>query len=394
MKALVAVDAQLFCTPDGRVWAKTLYGYNFWIRYLNVFDSIDVVSRMEEVPEYVVKDYIESSGPNVSFRKLPMAIGMKQYLQRWGEFVSMARHAVEGEKCAIIRIPSVSAFFVERQIINKHIPYCVEVVVDPETAYAENIGAKILFKYLLKKSVVRANGASYVTQHALQAKYPAYASRYREDSSHFETYYSSITLESSYFYRERDFKNHSKQYKIVHTANNFGNYVKGHKEVILVVKKLREDGYDVSVEFIGDGVLRREFEAFAQDNNVQEHVFFSGLLSSSNEVREHLINADIFLFPTRAEGLPRAVIEAMAVGLPCVSTPVNGIPELLENEFMFEPTDVIGFAKKIEELIDNPLKMEACSIRNIKKAEEYQETLLTERRNEFYRKLSLLALKE
>ena len=46
MNVLVAVDAQLFMTPDGKVWSKTIYGYDFWKRYLDVFETVKVVSRL------------------------------------------------------------------------------------------------------------------------------------------------------------------------------------------------------------------------------------------------------------------------------------------------------------------------------------------------------------
>ena len=114
---------------------------------------------------------------------------------------------------------------------------------------------------------------------------------------------------------------------------------------------------------------------------------FTGLLPSPNNVRDELVKSDIFVFPTRAEGLPRAVIEAMAVGLPCLSTPVNGIPELLDNDFMFEPDDVDGFANKIIELIQNPSMLEQISKKNIEKSKEYSWDKLSYRRTKFYEKL-------
>ena len=153
-------------------------------------------------------------------------------------------------------------------------------------------------------------------------------------------------------------------------------------------------GIDASVTFIGDGDLRSELEKMAEKLGVGDKVVFTGLLGSALEVREKLLDADMFILPTKAEGLPRAVIEAMAVGLPCLSTPVNGIPELLETEYMFDPIDVDGFTNKIVELLNNPEKLTQMSIRNIKKAREYEETILQKRRVEFYTRLKNLALEK
>ena len=53
------------------------------------------------------------------------------------------------------------------------------------------------------------------------------------------------------------------------------------------------------------------------------------------------------MFPTQAEGLPRGILEAMAVGMPVLSTPVGGIPEIIEKDYLFSPFDAEAFANKI-----------------------------------------------
>ena len=233
---------------------------------------------------------------------------------------------------------------------------------------------------------------SYVTQYALQEQYPSRARiSGKNTEEYFESYYSSIILKDGFFAPARDYSKIGNKVKLVHTANNINNDVKGHKVVIEVVKKLNDLGIDASVTFIGDGDLRPELEKMAEVLGVGTKVVFTGLLGSAMEVREKLLDADIFILPTKAEGLPQAVIEAMAVGLPCLSTPVNGIPELLEKEYMFDPMDSQGFTKKIIELLQNPEKMGQTSMRNINKAREYEETVLQQRRIEFYTKLKNLA---
>ena len=292
MVGLISVDAQFFQTPDGEVWTKTMYEYHFWDRYLNVFDSIDVVSRMKIASFDEVKGYLKSSGPRVKFKGLPMAIGTKEYLRHWKAFTKGAQEAVKGERCAVLRVPSVSSLFVEAAVRKRKIPYAIEVVVDPEDAYVDNKMAKVFLTHRLKNSAFKANGVSYVTQFALQQKYPSCARLHGDDFKHFESYYSSILLRKSYFTKPRNYMNHGRKYKIIHVANNFNNYIKGHKEVIEILSQLLHDGYDVNVEFIGDGTKRKEFENFASDLGVREKVNFIGLLSSPEAVRQELLSAD------------------------------------------------------------------------------------------------------
>lgn len=394
MNALVAVDAQLFKTPDGKVWSKTIYGYDFWKRYLDVFESITVASRMKTTDYSQVEGYLRTDGENVSFAPMPMVRGMKGYIRMLFPFIKAAQKAVQGEDCAIIRLPSIAATFIEMVYKRKHKPYILEVVVDPQNAYASNKLAAKLLTAQLKKACLSANGVSYVTQFALQEQYPSRARLQGGNSEeYFENYYSSINLKKDFFAFARDYRNIGKKIKLIHTANNINNDVKGHDVVIRVIKELHDLGIDASVTFIGDGDLRPELEKMATTLGVDSKVVFTGLLSSPMKVREKLLEADLFILPTKAEGLPRAVIEAMAVGLPCLSTPVNGIPELLESEYMFDPLDVEGFTNKIVELLQHPEKMNQMSIRNIEKAQEYEESALRKRRYEFYSRLKRLAMK-
>lgn len=394
MNVLVAVDAQLFKTPDGKVWSKTIYGYDFWKRYLDVFESVTVVSRIGDAEYSQVDGYLRADGANVTFAPMPMVRGMKGYIKKFFSFVSSAKEAVDGQECAIIRLPSISATFVESIYKHTHKPYVLEVVVDPLNAYAGNrLAAKVLTAQL-KKACLNANGVSYVTQFALQEQYPCRAKQMGHSSAeYFESYYSSIILKKDFFAEPRDYSSIGKRINLVHTANNINNDVKGHDIVIKVIKKLNDLGIGASVTFIGDGDLRKDLEKMAEELGIGSSVTFTGLLGSAMEVREKLLEADMFILPTKAEGLPRAVIEAMAVGLPCLSTPVNGIPELLETEYMFDPLDVDGFTNKIVDLLKQPEELNRVSARNIEKAKEYEETVLQKRRMEFYSKLKQLAEK-
>ena len=98
-------------------------------------------------------------------------------------------------------------------------------------------------------------------------------------------------------------------------------------------------------------------------------------------------SCDLMVFPSKSEGLPRTIIEAMAVGLPCISTNVGGIPELLDHKYLFSPPDVEGFAAEVCRLIDNPKELEKMSRENSKRAKDYSSDVLTERRTTFYKKL-------
>ena len=99
----------------------------------------------------------------------------------------------------------------------------------------------------------------------------------------------------------------------------------------------------------------------------------------------------MLVFPTESEGLPRTIIEAMAVGLPCVSSPVDGIVELLDENYLVENRTPEAYSKKIKELLSNWEKMIQAGNENYNKALKYEKSILDSRRQSFYKKLSDLA---
>lgn len=109
---------------------------------------------------------------------------------------------------------------------------------------------------------------------------------------------------------------------------------KGHFDAVDAVKRLVEDGRPMRLRIVGDGPLRKELEAYIQRKGVADHVDLMGARSNA-EVIALLEAADFFLLCSKTsstgdrEGTPTVLIEAQAIGLPCVSTTHAGIPEMI-----------------------------------------------------------------
>jgi glycosyltransferase involved in cell wall biosynthesis len=122
---------------------------------------------------------------------------------------------------------------------------------------------------------------------------------------------------------------------------------------------------------------------------VSDQVSFAGNLPAGAPVRRMLDAADMFVLPSRTEGLPRALIEAMARGLPCVATDVGGIPELLVSEDLVPAGDAMSLAAKLMSVLGNPQRRAAMSARNLEKAREFHYDALSLKRRDFYTHLQL-----
>lgn len=391
MKALVVVDSHIFKTPDNKYWCKGITDKSFFERYLTVFSSIEIVSRVQEIEKVEDGKYIRVDGENIGVSDMPFARGMKEYAKKYSQFKTAAKKAVLNCDCAIFRLPSVLSFIVLDAYKKTKKPFSIEVVACPKQAYQDILPAKLLFTNKLRKAAKTANGASYVTKYYLQETYPSYARLHGSDKLHFETHYSSIDLHPEFIGKPKDYSYKTNKFILTHTANSSSSTAKGQDVLIKALGKITNDGYNAKIQFIGDSEIKDYYMNIAKEFGVEDKIAFTGMLSGKDAIRAKLIEADIFVLPTKAEGLPRCVIEAMAVGLPCISTPVNGVPELLDKEFLVQQSDYEGFANKIEWMIDNPQKLNELSAENIEKSKDYLYNILQKRRIEFYENLYKLA---
>ncbi len=140
---------------------------------------------------------------------------------------------------------------------------------------------------------------------------------------------SSLTAQELERYaRKRDYPS-SGEIRLVHVARQ--ETAKGAGTVIESLSLLRRRFPEVSFTIIGDGSAVSQFKLLAQRFEVAERVRFSGKLNHE-QVMLHLQDADLFLFPTTSsDGFPKAVLEALASGLPVVATRVSVLPQLLSN---------------------------------------------------------------
>src|SRR4029077_15077047 len=296
------------------------------------------------------------------------------------------RKAVKNGNAVLLRPPDETAGWVLWHMRKSGRPYAVEVVGDPYDVFGPNSGRhplrpvfRWLFTRALKRQCANACAAAYVTEHALQRRYPP--------APHaFTTHYSSIELPDTAFVEapRRTVPNGSARLILVGTLVQL---YKAPDVLIDAVGACVREGVKVELAFVGSGRYQPQLEARAAALGVATRVQFRGQVASAAAVRAELDRADLFVLPSRQEGLPRAMIEAMARGLPCIGSRVGGIPELLPAEDMVPPNDASALARKIREVLADPSRLVRMSARNLEKAREYRYDVLSERRRVFYEKI-------
>lgn len=134
----------------------------------------------------------------------------------------------------------------------------------------------------------------------------------------------------------------------------------------------------------GKGPEEENLKALAESLGVAKQIHFLGFRS---DIKELLAAADIFLFTTKQEGLPRSMMEAMASGLPCIASKIRGNTDLLdgtEGGYLCESTDYKDFAEKINILAKDKSLRENAGKSNLITIQKFSTDTVSEEIKEIY----------
>lgn len=383
MKVTVTLEVRFDVLPDGSVWTLSNFHRSFWNRYLDVYDSVEIVARANYVNEAGPKARRVDESPYVTFRPIPFYIGPWGYLRKWKDIRSTLKKVEEDAEAVILRVGSPIADILQPILEKKKHPFALEVVGDPYDTFAPGSLKSPLrpfyrwyFTRKLRQQARSSSAASYVTSVRLPERYPTPENALR-------VFASSIELQSHHLSQtSRDYTK-TEVIKLI-TVGALEDWRKGPDTALKALFKLKEKNISFHYTWVGDGRIRHEVEGLAEKLGLRKHMTFTGHIPSGDAVLNALDTADIMILPTRGEGLPRAVIEAMARGLVCVATDVGGIPELISPEVMHPPGDHHRLTQILTDLINNKSILNQESAKNRMKAENYLSHKIQENRKKMY----------
>ena len=140
--------------------------------------------------------------------------------------------------------------------------------------------------------------------------------------------------------------------KVIGMVSNLSS-VKDHKTLLNAIVEIKKAYPEIKCVLVGDGYMRGDLVRHVDRLKLNENVCFLG---SREDIYKILSIMDIFVLTSLMEGLPNAVLEAMACGLPVVATKVGGIPEIIENGrngILLEPKDHQSLALALITLIED-----------------------------------------
>lgn len=176
------------------------------------------------------------------------------------------------------------------------------------------------------------------------------------------------------------------------TLTAVGRFVekKGLAYAIRAVAHIKSVNKDLNIRLliVGDGPLRAALQSLTQELDLQDEVVFLGRMPHA-EISKTLNKSDAFILPSVTakngdmEGIPVSLMEAMASGVPVISTRHSGIPELIEHEvngLLADERDSVGLAKVIERTMADPTSSNAraCAARATIESKFNNETLQNE----------------
>ena len=142
-----------------------------------------------------------------------------------------------------------------------------------------------------------------------------------------------------------------------------------------------------TITFVGGGNGQNALLEYAHELGIDSFITFTGRIGDRTEYKNIILNHDVFLFPSHSEGLPRVIIEAMATGMVCIASNVDGIPELLNQDDIFDYSDIDGMFNRILFLLSDIDRMNAISENNKIIARRYSNEQLSLSISSYYGKV-------
>ena len=381
---LFAFDGPMYCDRNG-IYCNTTITNEMLNRYFSVVDKLYILIRTTHIEVTYDEARLQKLHlNNIEIVEIDNILSPINYITR-RKYNTKFEKVISKCDLIFLRIPSVICNMIANICIKKNIPYLVEVGGCAWDSYwNHSIKGKILAlsMYLSeKKTIKNATFASYVTEKWLQNRYPTTCPQISASNVYIDSF-DDIVVES----RIKRMK--ASLYKPVRigTIASVDVRYKGQEYIIMAIAHLKKKGYRFEYDLVGSG-SGTYLKELANKYDVSDQVHFLGPMIHS-EIWEWLDTIDIYAQPSKQEGLPRAVIEAMSRGCICIGSTTAGIPELLPTNCLFKNGDVNQICTILLDLYSE-CNYEMLIRRNYNKSKDFNIHRLDSLRKDLFNKYKI-----
>jgi glycosyltransferase involved in cell wall biosynthesis len=384
-RLLVAIE-QRFQQYRGGYYTDIAFPYEDWREYLEYFAEVSVLARVQKI-EKLPAHLRRADGEHVSFIALPDYQGLARFIRVLPRLMSRSFHAVKHSDCILLCMGYIEiCTWICTRLLRRD--YAIEFIGD---SYAAVIHARqtksgaldrILARLTHWLNVVQARNAcavSYVSRY-LQKLYP-------NQNPDREFVFSDVFFTDGLKTRPRTQAEWAKNEPVIISVGRLMPE-KGHKiliEAAALLKQMRSDNWRIKI--VGQGDEEKPLQDLIHSLGLDDHVKLVGLVKWGEELFELLDNARLFVLPSFTEGMPRALLEGMARGLPAIASRAGGITEVLADEDLVPPGDAEVLAQRIDTVLDNPIRLEQMSRRNFDRAMEFRPEIMQQRKHSFWQSI-------
>jgi glycosyltransferase involved in cell wall biosynthesis len=381
MKVLFVHDGPMMSNTTKTVFYGVHYTNEIVERYTYFGNEVTFLMRNKVMEDKGASRFTQLTHPAFRFIEVPnfKSILTKFRQKKAKEIIELA---VQDHDIIIVRLPSANGVIAKKIAEKLGKPVLVEVVACVYDAlWNYDWRGKLLAHYKMyqyKKHIQSATHIIYVTEKFLQERYP--------------THGKSIGCSDVVLKQLDDTILEKRLHKIASNPSKLvlGNLAaidvpyKGQADVIKALKRLKEKGFSNFIyKIVGQGDptrLTKLIETF----DLKDQVEILGALPHG-QVFGFIDSLDIYIQPSRVEGMPRAVIEAMSRACPVLASNLGGHPELLNQKALFEGGNIVDLEKLLKAFRKLPLKQWAKE--NFNRALDFQSDILNQRRIDFYREV-------
>ena len=375
-----------FVTFDGSYYSNGAFPHLAWKRYFEIATELSVCARLSLSTSKVglaecCKD--GEKNPNfslISTNRVPILFS--------GAAHRHIKLEVSHSDVIVARLPSEIGLRAIKYAKQLNKPYAIEVVgcswdaLWNRGSWIGRCYAPIAF-LRMRSAIKHSEQILYVTHSFLQSRYPKNNDAFAVNASNIELLEAPVAS-----------KRCNNDIFSIGLIGNYSTNYKGIDVAMKAVQLLRKRGINLCLRILGAGDDQK-YRSIAEKLGILESVHFDGTRKFGRSVYEWIDGLDAYVQPSRQEGLPRALIEAMSRGKICVGSNCGGISELLLSNRIHKVGCHISLQNKLLDILslDQTQKLQEQN-RNLEFAKKnFSQAVIHEKRSKFYNYLKVRSRK-